>query len=329
MSRRASGKGASVDDQDDAAALNPGGKAMGPGRRLWRRLRAEPLLPEAGAGGAPLTAVIAVMSFLAALALSALLAINTAANAWTTELRSELTVQIKGADAEAISAGAEAAMRVLNNTDGVTEAILRTTEETAALLEPWLGKGNAAAFLTIPAIIEVKATPEARTNLDLLRNRLAAAAPGATLDDHASWHGRLASAARSGQALALMVFLLVLGAACAISAFAARAGLAANHEIVSVLHLVGATDEFIAREVQRRFFVLGLRGSLAGLFAAMIALSFTAYAMRGNDQADAFLPAFNASGEIIVWLFIVPITICLFTAYTARITVLRALRDEY
>lgn len=313
-------------DEDDVEAPV---EAHSGKKSLWQRLRAEPLLPEAGAGGAPLTAVIAVMSFLAALSMSALLVINSAANTWTNELRSELTVQIKGADAEEIAAGAEAAMRILNETDGVTEAVLRTTEETAELLEPWLGKDNAAAFLTIPAIIEVKATPEARANLDLLRNRLAAAAPGATLDDHASWHGRLASAARSGQALAFTVFLLVMAAACAIAAFAARAGLAANHEIVSVLHLVGATDEFIAREVQRRFFVLGLRGSLAGLLAAFIALALAAFAMRATDNTEAFLPALNAGWGVVLWLLIVPIATCLFTAYTARITVLRALKDEF
>ena len=103
------------------------------------------------------------------------------------------------------------------------------------------------------------------TTLNLLQSRLTAAAPGAVIDDHGEWHGRLSAAARSGQMLAFSVFILILGAACAIAIFAARAGLAANEKIVSLLHLVGATDQFIANEVQRRFVILGLRGSLAGL----------------------------------------------------------------
>lgn len=300
-----------------------------PKRTLMTRMRAEPLLPEAGAGGAPLTAVIAVISFLAVLAMAAVLIINTAASEWTSTLRSEITVQIKGVDADEIAMRTDAAMRVLESTEGVVEASLISQSEAAALLEPWLGQGNAAAFLNVPAIIEVKVAPALRNDLDLLRNRLAAAAPGAALDDHASWHDRLATAARSGQALAFAVFLIVMGAACAISVFAARAGLAANREIVSVLHLVGATDDFIAAEVQRRFFILGLRGAVVGLLAALLALGLAALAMRAGVGADAFLPQFTLGGWLILWLLAVPAVTCFVTALTARLTVLRALQEQY
>ncbi|NOX95641.1 MAG: ABC transporter permease [Alphaproteobacteria bacterium] len=318
-----------ADEIETSQAEEGAHDSLPPRNSFLRRLRAEPLLPEAGAGGAPLTAVIAVISFLAVLAMAAVLIINTAAGAWTSSLRSEITVQVKGADAAEISARAEAALRVLENTDGVIEASVLSQDEAAALLEPWLGKGNVTAFLNVPSIIEVKITPAARSDLDLLRNRLKAAAPGATLDDHAGWYDRLSKAARSGQALALGVFLLVMGAACSISIFAARAGLAANHEIVSVLHLVGATDEFIAGEVQRRFFILGLRGALAGLVIALLALGLTAFAMRAGVGGDAFLPRFTLDRWLILWLFTVPVVTCLVTALTARLTVLRALREEY
>ena len=40
--------------------------------------------------------------------------------------------------------------------------------------------------------------------------------------------------------------------------------MAGNREVVEVLHFVGADDDFIAREFQRRFFQLGLKGAAAG-----------------------------------------------------------------
>lgn len=304
-------------------------KASAPKRKLFARWRRDPLLPEAGAGGAPLTAVIAVMSFLAVLAMAAVLIIHQSAGRWTAELQSEITVQIKGANAGEIAAGASAAMRVLEGEDGVEEAVLKSDAETAALLEPWLGKGNAEAFLNIPALIEVKVTPALRSDLDPLRAQLKEAAPGAVLDDHATWHARLATAAQSGQALALLVFLLVMGAACAVSIFAARAGLAANHDIVSVLHLVGATDEFVAAEVQRRFFILGFRGAMAGLIAAFAALAAAALMLDAGLGKDSFLPQFTLGGWHGLWLFAVPLATCLVTAVTARMTVLKTLRRQY
>ncbi|MFQ5561964.1 MAG: cell division protein FtsX [Parvularculaceae bacterium] len=294
-----------------------------------RRFRAEPLLPEAGAGGAPLTAVIAAISFLAALSLSGFIVISLAAGSWTSELRTELTIQVKGASAELIAEDVDAALRVLSTTEGVVSAKAMAPEDAAKLLEPWLGRGNVGAYLNVPALIEVKATPALHNDLGLLRTRLAAAAPGASIDDHGSWHSRLAAAARSGQALAFTVFLLVMGAACAISVFAARAGLAANHEIVSLLHLVGATDAFIANEVQRRFFILGFRGSMAGLFLALVALGGAALITRVRGAEGFFLPNVELQGGVLAWLLIVPAATCLVSAATARFTVLKTLRRQY
>jgi len=304
------------------------GEESPPAPGLFRRMRAEPLLPEAGAGGAPLTAVIAVMSFLAALALAAFIIIASAAGAWTSELRSALTVQIKGADAATIASLTQAAMEVLNSTEGVVEARALSPEESAKLLEPWLGKGNVSAYLNIPAIIEVQITDDLRRDIGLLRTRLDAAAPGAVIDDHGEWHQRLATAARSGQALAFAVFVLIMGAAFAISMFAARAGLAANSEIVSLLHLVGATDDFIAGQVQRRFLVLGVRGSLTGLLGALLALGLAALALRASGGAADFLPELKLGPGLVLPLLVVPFALCLVTAATARTTVLRTLAKE-
>ena len=50
--------------------------------------------------------------------------------------------------------------------------------------------------------------------------------------------------------------------------------MASNREIVEVLHLVGATDRFIAREFERHFLSLGIRAGLVGAICAM-AVFFT------------------------------------------------------
>ncbi len=294
-----------------------------------RRLRSEPLLPDAGAGGAPLTAVIAIISFLAAIALAAFLVIAAAANDWTSELKTSFTIQVKGADEDEILAQAAEIERLLASTEGVIATNVVAPDEAAKLLEPWLGKGNIGAYLNVPAIVEVRASETLRARLDNLSARLSRVAPGAVVDDHGEWHGRLSAAARAGQLLAFAVFLIVMGAACAIAVFAARAGLAANGEIVSLLHLVGATDEFIANEVQRRFLVLGLRGSTVGLFAAFAALFATGLAAETGAGDRFYLPGFTMTGWFALMLLIVPLSVCLVAAASARVTVLRTLKNAY
>ena len=67
-----------------------------------------------------------------------------------------------------------------------------------------------------------------------------------------------------------MLVLLVLAAAGLAVTFATRGAVAGNRDVVEVLHFVGADDAFIAREFQRRFFALALRGAAAGALAAAV-----------------------------------------------------------
>lgn len=287
-----------------------------------------PLLPEAGAGGAPLTAVIAVISSLASLALAAFIVIAAASNAWTTELKSSVTVQVKGVDAAEIEERTAAAVKALSEDPGVVGFDVVASRDAAKMLEPWLGKGNADA-LNVPALIELRLTEEGRQSADVIAEKLQAISPGVVLDDHGGWNDRLAGAARSGQAVAFIGFILIMGAACAISIFAARAGLSANADVVSLLHLVGATDAFIAGEVQRRFTVIGLRGSILGLAAALFLLLLLSLATRARGAEAMLLPGLAIGPGVVLPLVAVPLAICLVTAVAARQTVLRTLQETY
>jgi cell division transport system permease protein len=322
-------RAARFEDAAESAGLERTHPPQPPKRRMsLPRLRQGALLPEAGAAGGSLTAVIAVISALGALALSAFVLIAASAEKWTSDLESSMTIQVKGVDALEIETLTAAAVGVLDETSGILGYNVITSAEAAKRLEPWLGQGN-NDFLNVPALIEISAAPSIRSELDALRDRLAAAAPGVVLDDHSAWNERLGNAARTGQALAFGVFALILLACCAIAIFAARAGLSANAEIVSILHLVGATDDFIASEVQRRFFTIGLQGSLIGLTLAVFALGLVALGARARGAASYFAPTFEPGLDLILPLLIVPIAICLATAGTARLTVLGALRREY
>ena len=62
----------------------------------------------------------------------------------------------------------------------------------------------------------------------------------------------------------LAILLLVGAATTAIIVSATRSAMASNREIVEVLHFVGATDRYIAREFERHFLRLGVRAGLVG-----------------------------------------------------------------
>ena len=74
---------------------------------------------------------------------------------------------------------------------------------------------------------------------------------------------RSATVTRSLALGGLAILVLVGAATTAIIVSATRSSMASNREIVEVLHFVGATDRFIAREFEKHFLALGIRAALS------------------------------------------------------------------
>src|SRR5580698_9921821 len=101
--------------------------------------RATYILPR-DKGAAPLDFVIAVMAFLAALALGASLVADRAAQGWQNGLSDRITVQVMPPETGDASAGlnseTQAALTLLNGTPGIVHARLLSDAEINALVEP-------------------------------------------------------------------------------------------------------------------------------------------------------------------------------------------------
>lgn len=312
-------------EASDAKTANTGSGMAG--LKPWTKKA--PLLPEAGAAGAPLTVVVTVICFLASLALTGFFSVSKATKAWTSDLNGSITVQIKGQSPDNIILESEKVLAFLSTAEGVISAKSLSRTETGKLLEPWLGRNNIPADLPVPGLVEVAVTDVLRRDLSALASQINQISSAATLDDHGTWNASLAASANAVRFFAFGVFVLVMGAVCTVIIFATRAGLAANRDIIAVLHLVGATDMFIANEVQRRFLVLGLRGSLAGVGISLASILLLAFALGQQTANTYFLPSITADFSLLLWLAIVPLLTCLVAAWSARTTVLKTLEERF
>ena len=79
--------------------------------------------------------------------------------------------------------------------------------------------------------------------------KLKQAAPHASVDDHRRWISRLHGVADAVRFSAYGILLLIAGATAAAVSFATRAGLDAHHEMVALLHQMGARAGFIAADL--------------------------------------------------------------------------------
>lgn len=299
--------------------------------RLRRRPRPRPwgrtdLALTTDEGRAYLPWVIGIMSFLAALALAAALAVSSTANRWTAGLTGTWTVEI-AADATVDDRNATdrlaAVLDMLRNTPGVVQAEPVGREQLTRMIEPWLGPGASAPDLPLPQLVDVRLAPDAHIDRDALAQRLAAV-PGVTIDDHHGWVQRLVRLADLAVLFALVVVVLIGLAASGTVVFATRAGLAAHQDAIEILHLMGAHDSHIARQFARMVLRRGAIGAVLGVIAAIA--MFYAIAWAARTIAPSILPTLRLGALDWVAIAALPFAVSAVAALTAWQTVMRALR---
>ncbi|MGP1256096.1 MAG: cell division protein FtsX [Kiloniellales bacterium] len=270
--------------------------------------------------------LIAFMVYLAGLALLAAVAMDRVAARWQGDLEGRLTVQVPPpsdpGDEAARQERLDRVVQVLLDTAAVSQVEVLSRAQTAALLEPWLGEAAAAPELPVPDLVAVTLRSAAAT-LDDLPERLAAAVPGAAIDDHQRWLARLFALAGSIEALALLVVALVGVAAVATVIFVTRTGLAIHRQVIELLHVMGARDLYVAEQFQAHALRLGLAGGIGGAVAAALTVLGIGWLLRGEQSV--VLPGIAFGWAQWSMLAILPLVTGLVAMLTARWTVLRTL----
>jgi len=263
---------------------------------------------------------IGLKMFFAALALAGLVSFERIATTWQTGAYAVVTVELP---ADATVEMREAALETMRRTVGVASAELISDDALAELLSPWLGDNDVPRDLPLPILIDVRIDEGELVDWADAEARLYAAVPEASLETGMVWIERLVDFARLGQLLAAIVLFVVVGVAALTVVFATRAGLAIHRETIELLHLLGASDSYLAREFQWQAFWLGIRGGLGGVVCAAVALVAVGFA-AGRMEAP-LLP--DVGLGIVGWLLlvVVPVISGLLTMVAARQTVLHDL----
>ena len=282
--------------------------------------QADRVVPRSGQAAKLTLAVSGAMAFLAVFALALSLASGRLADRWAEALAQSSTIRLSAPAAE-VEAQTWAVLTVLEQTPGVESARALSDDEQRALLEPWFGPDLPIADLPVPRLIEVIETPEGYDAAGL-RQRLAAEAPGAVLDDHTRWRAPLVAAADRLRLLGLVSLILILGSTAAMITLAAQAALASNNQVIRVLRLVGARDTYIARAFVRRFTRRALTGAAVGAVLGMIAIALLPRAA----EEGAFLTGLGFQGAGWLLPLAIPPLAAVIAFWATRIAAFRTLR---
>ncbi|MGC2813438.1 MAG: ABC transporter permease [Bradyrhizobium sp.] len=292
-----------------------------------------PIVPRASIAGRALVAVVAIMTFLASITTGAVLLVSASAAEWQSEVGSELTIQVRPQAGRDLGRDVAAATEAVRGEPGIVEVRPFTPEESAKLLEPWLGSGLSLDDLPVPRVIVARVQPDATLDLAALRSRVTQAAPTATVDDHRAWIERMRSMTGATVFAGVGILALVIIATIISVSFATRGAMAANRPIVEVLHFVGAGDRYIANRFQRHFLRLGLEGGVIGGGVAMLVFGFSE-SIAGwfsgtpvGDQFAALLGTFSLRPSGYLALAAQAVLIAAITAWASRRTLFATLDD--
>ncbi len=274
--------------------------------------------------------LIALMSFLAAIALTGNFALNSMTQRWSSGLENKLTIEIpaekKGGElrsAAEIQSLAERVEAVLENNPAVKSADTLDQNDIQELVEPWLGKDAPLGDIPLPGLISVELTsPEPGTTAKLTAE-ISEIADDIVVDTHEAWLQSLMRMISSLRFAALTVALIIAATTVTAIAGAIRSRIAVHRADVELLHLMGANDEYIIRQFQRHALVIALQGSLCGTLAAGLILVITKYGI--GTGGESLLPAFSLGIGQGLMVAILPLLAALIAGATARFTVLRSL----
>src|SRR5437764_7949558 len=132
-----------------------------------------PIVPRASIAGRALIAVVAIMTFLASITTGTVLLVAASAAEWQSDVASEITVQLRPVAGRDLERDAAAAAEALRSQPGIVEVRPFSKEESAKLLEPWLGSGLSLDELPVPRVIVARIVPGAVLDVAGLRTRIA------------------------------------------------------------------------------------------------------------------------------------------------------------
>jgi cell division transport system permease protein len=294
---------------------------------IWARFTHESqsaLLPADSRQVRPLTIVVAIMCALGCLAGLGASAGFRAASTWTSDLKSAMSIIVQSPRGDE---DLERAAQIVGRIEGVTRSETMSRDRAKELLRNYgTDMSTTLDALPVPRLIEVGVMAGQSTVKEDIEKELTAAGFKIVVDDHSRFTGEILRTSTMVRILALMALSALVVAALATIAFAARAALETRREAVSILHLVGAKDAFVAREVQKRFlrlgFVAGLWGANAAGIIALIAL--TVFAFGASDL--------TSGSPLLSWtdlwiLLVAPFVAAFASAWAAEVAARATLRE--
>lgn len=267
-----------------------------------------------------LPVMVACLMAFATLLLCVAISINGALDAQSRDAIGMVQVEIprQRADLKTIDLVRQEVM----GANGVTNVDVLTSGQIEGLLKPWLGTNFSLGDLPMPTILDVRTNVvDGKTSVDIeaLKRALIRIDSGIRIDDRGPWVMHVTKATALLQALVICMAFLLMGCVIGMVVLVSKTNLRLHFKAVSLLHMFGATDDYILRQFQWNSAWLAGRGAAVGVFLA--AVIFLVFVTLSVEWQSAVLPEINVSFAHIAVLVLLPLFTAMIALVATRLTV--------
>ena len=272
-----------------------------------------------------LRVIVAVSVFLFAITLAGVLSINTMFENTKKQVVSNFTVQVLPLpDYEESRKDLLSVVNFLEHYPDVTQVTTLSDAELKTLLQPWLGQNVDIEMLPIPKLLDVKINHAKQFDYKELAVRLSEISAQASINDHNLWLSRLLKFINSLKTLAVTILIMVAGATIAAIIYAVKTGLNVHREIIQILHIMGAADEYIAMNYVKQISMMSAVAGIIGTILSVPAILVIGDMAQGIEAGIFSAVSFGVENWLIILLL--PMVTTFLTAVTSYVTVMKTLK---
>tara|TARA_R110002050_G_scaffold247224_1_gene385030 strand:- start:4191 stop:5090 length:900 start_codon:yes stop_codon:yes gene_type:complete len=274
--------------------------------------------------------IVALMVYLATISLTVAFVVSSLISRWDTGFTARLSVEIPAQNAfdpdrdwEMTKIRGQVA-QILLRTPGVGTVRTLSKNEVLSTLEPWLGQGDDLSDLPLPTLLEVEVKDRDIVDISLMKQNLSEVMPGIMVEDHLGWQSGILDLAHSAQIIGFLIVTMIILAAVSTIAFTSQTSLIIHRNVIEVLYLVGATDDYIAKQFQYHALRVGLRGGTVGFLMASV--TFVVLKFFAKDLDTTLLNEVISNSALWSVALLVPLFVTAFMMMAARLSVRLALK---
>lgn len=274
--------------------------------------------------------LISLMTLLAVFALSSSFALSSINTRWTSGLENKLTIEIPAHDSNSvlltkdqITSKSRKIMSLLENLPSVETAYILDDSEINSLIKPWLGENILLSDIPLPKLISVNLLDSSPHTVDIIKEKVHKIMPGAYVDTHESWLNDILKLTNTLKFAACILLLVISTTTIIAVAEAIRSRMAEYFEELELLHIMGASDNYIAKQFQRYSLILSLKGAIIGVLSGLLMIYFLCW--LSGEMEIGLLPEFRLNAYHYFLIMTLPLAVSFIGILSARMTVMNVL----